>query len=474
MTDTTGGRTFKNVKACNVHHDKNQLLVFALIVAVLLFILEGLSSTPARAASWSSEKRLTFGVSHTTSTSSTDSPESDTKNASTVAKIEPQFALYGQGRHTEIVLLGEAELLGSDSYDEAEFSPRLYGAFDSKLLRNALTLNGSAQVRHESNATSNSSIDSVDPDGESYTNYTANITPNLELSLTNNFAFKLRYGLGAFTSESDQVADSVTNALEMQLDYGDVQQALQFGIAASVNRTDFSTSDVLQQREMSFTAGKQIMRDLSLTASVGRAWSEIPVDAGLPTDTQSNTIEEDTTWNVAITWKPLSRSSFVAAYGENQFGQLPSLRFRHQTRRSTYTLSWSRGLTRSQARLTNLSPIEFSNNQIGDTENSVVDTITEPVIEVTDNRISILEQISASYGLRGRVSGLILNALLTDREFRFASSSTTEKSLSIRSVLTRQLGRRTSIGFSYERNQDLLNSGISDDTLGAEITMEFR
>ncbi len=436
-----------------------------LLVAALL-------SSPVYAAEWSVEKNIQFGIVHN---NSKDLSEPGTQQTTTVGQVKPTLSLTGRGNKTDVLLLTELDFLKSDFADEQTVVPRLYGTIESTLVDRTLFVDSNLSLDKVVVSSDSAISDSLRLDEESSITASFNVNPRLELELADAADLRVRYGFNAYNASSEALKDSQSNRIDVNVDSKVSRTGYQVGTTATLENTEFSEGDPLRQRSVSLNTSKQWGLNWRLNAAVGREWNEIPDQSNVDMSSLPTMTEQSNTWDLGIRWNSGPRTSLMAGYGGGAFGGRPSLEIVHRSRRSTYSLTWSRGLSRFNVTSPDIavavsaedSPAEQSTEFPGS-------TAPGPELAVEDTAITVSEQVRAAYLLRGRVSSLSIESIYTLRDFRFQSEKNSASSLLFRSALERRVSSNTTVRIFYEHARDTAESNLREHRIGLTLRLSIR
>ncbi len=428
------------------------------------------SSRPLMAAEWSVEKSLELGIVHRNSMGFS---ENGSQNI-TVGQVKPSLLLTGRGNKANLLLLTELGYMRSDIEGDQELLPRLYGTLDSTIIDHTLFLDSNITVDTVIVSSGNDAIDSLSLDKEISKTAKVSLNPRLEFEIAEVADLRINYGFNDYSASSDKLLDSRSNSIKIELDSKVSSTGYQVGATANVDNTDFADGNSLKQRNILTKAGKRLGKYWQLNASIGSEWNDVPDQSTLEGAGLAVTKEQATIWDVGLKWIPGRRTSIFAGYGERSYGRSPSLEIVHQTRRSTYSLIWSRDLTRSNVGIFNsvdaISTVE-SDSEASDV---LAGLAGGPALFVEDTTIAISEQVRAAYHLRGRVSSLSIESIYLKQESRFQTDTFSSSNVLLRGSLERRIGYDKSVKFTYEHARGISESQVREDRIGISMNLKIR
>lgn len=422
------------------------------------------------AADWQASRKVTLGVLHSDNVGLVPEPD---RQGATVAQVVPSFSAFREGRRSRLLLLSELEYLRGDEAGAQTLKPRLFGSLESRQTDESLFLGASVDVRRVAENSGNVTLDALRLNDDLRYNYTFNFYPHSRIELGRFADARLGYDFTAFTSSATELQNSVSNALTLDLDHTGAGKRYRLGTSFGYEHTALDGQEPLIQRSAELDGGLSVSQTLELNGTIGREWGRIP---GLSADATDEAITvSGTTWDVGLTWRPLRRTTLTAGYGKRFFGEKPSLEIAHRLRRARFSLGWSRGLTRSRASLPTLEVADLSSGLDDVADSAAVSSLASgPQADVLVNEVAIQEDLRADVRLRGRRTELRFEGLYARQDLRFQQSRELQYTATLRTSLTRSLGRRTSVTVSYQHVRGNSELRYDENQIGAAVTIALR
>ncbi len=451
--------------------DRKACRIAGRTLVIMLGLPMASAMTPANAAQWNLDRRLIVGVLHS---DNPDQLDDESKRGETVGQLKPTLSLFRRGKRSDLLLLSELEYLRSDSDDEDALRPRVFSSLASTVVENRLFFDTSVEVARASTGAGNVVFDSLNLNGEQDTTYDVKVGPRAEVELNPLTDLSLDYTFNAFVAEGDEIRDSTTSQAALDIRHDRSDRGYELGSTLSYEHSDIDDQEPLVERYAATSASVALSSFWQAEGTLGREWTQVPLQTAAAGEPE--TFEENgTVWDVGLTWKPTARTSLSAGYGRRFYGERPRVELTHSTRHARFSLSWSRDLSRSRAVLADPDFPVVSGDPSGSLAGGSTDeALSSPRLERVVNEIAVEEQVRADYRLLGRVSELRLEALYTRQDLEFQSADTNAYDFSVRTSLTRRLGKITSVTASYQHTNGDSESRFHENRVRLALTLDLQ
>lgn len=305
------------------------------------------SSAHLAAADWQITPRLS--VSETYSDNIRLAPKGQ-EQQSFVTDISPGLSVKGTGARFKLSLdYTMQNLFYQGDVSSNNTNHALAATANAELIEQAVYLDSRATI-------SNQNISIAGPQAFDNINDTQNRTEVKTFSLSpywlHSFgsfgSSEVRYTYDVVDYDSNTLARSTGNKLKLQFNSGPQFNNLQWGLNYTAEKISYADSQpasaVADTDSQIFTVNARYRLDskFSLVGYGGYENFNFPVAGNDPSGAS---------WRVGGAWSPTSRTSLEATAGRRFFGSTYALNFRHRTRRTTWSLSYSEDVTsaRTQA-----------------------------------------------------------------------------------------------------------------------------
>lgn len=419
------------------------------------------------AVQWELTREARLGI---VRTDNIDLTGTDPESA-TLFSVEPSLTLEGVGNQSRAVLrLGLEYLYNADRSDGA-IAPELLFDLETNPRNGPLTFDGGLQVRDVPAAGAQSEGDAINRLDELNYSYRLMAGSELRLPLGSASLLTASYDISQLTVPEQEQRESTTQSLFGSIGRENVRNDPFVNLNGEYRRTDLVDDNFLEIRSVSLQAGTPVIPEWQISVEVGREWVDQP---DLLTDEQEDTLfgvdEEPYFWEASVLWRPNQRTSLTAGYGERFFGRRPFLEIERSTRRQTYRLLWTRGVSRAIG-LTGFG--DRSNIDDGLDEPNSDDVFIDPDDANGIGRFVIDEQVSLGWRLDGRVSTLNIDGVRSRTERPGDGDQTTWQ---LRTVFDRRISQRWSWQADHqytveeERGDD---PGFDENRVGLTLNVEF-
>lgn len=152
---------------------------------------------------------------------------------------------------------------------------------------------------------------------------------------------ELRYTFDEIRNHRSDRSDSQGQRVDYTLDSGAAFNRPFWQLSASYQEERFDDGPTGEFGEVGATAGYRFGRSLRVFGTAGQEFNDFAT---------TRREDDDTFWEVGVGWAPTRLTSIEARYGERFFGENRSLSVNHRSRRATYRLSYSEGISSTRRR----------------------------------------------------------------------------------------------------------------------------
>lgn len=423
-------------------------------------LLVGLAVLPqlAGAGDWKLDESVTAGLTYVDRTGNTPSKGS-------VLQVSPQVSLKGQGGRSEADI--NYRLTASQGFgdtDPASLAHNLRARGRVEVIENEFFVGANASAQLVGSSSSTGPVDAINVDSSGRQSYSVQLTPEFRHHL-NRYADIVSQNRIDYVTYDGKNVDGNDDSRSVSANLG-IRSGRYFG------PLDWSL-DVTQSRtKYDLRNDKRKSYDLGVGYRFNNHWRGRGQLGYEKNDVQSNRNDTDgATWNLGFDWTPNSRTSFSAQAGKRYLGTVFSGSARHNTRRTSLSLDFSRDVTnrRSTQLLDSfLFDLDADGNVILDPVTGLPNVVYVPQAQQTDEDY-VSEQIRGVVSIRGRRTTASLTASFTNRDYEVSDSDEDAYSLSL--AVTRQLGGRISASLRSSLSSTDSGAGNDSDTYDVQFTL---
>ncbi len=299
-----------------------------------------LPPSAARAQGWDIVPTLTVAETYT---DNVVLAQEALKQSDWVTQVIPGISIVGNGPRLRLNATYTPEFLYyAKGTRESDVLHRGNAVGTAELAENLLFVEGGARVdQYNISLQGPLTTGNVNVTENRTTATNAYVTPYLQRDFGSSIRGEAKYTLSTFRSDNPTViADNVANRINLRLTNGPARKVFTWDFAYKNERIDYET----QQETFTevFTADAQRLIT-STVGLLGQAGYE-KYDSGIP-----GAFVEDSRWSAGIEWTPTPRTRLVATGGQRFFGDTYGFDFRHRTRLTTWSASYSEDVTTARA-----------------------------------------------------------------------------------------------------------------------------
>lgn len=426
MASARGGARRTSAAGCPGRSDSR--LALPRLVA-LFATLSVVFAIQARAEKWDIVPTLTIAETYT---DNVFLAEESAKREDWVTQVIPGISIAGSGPRLRLNLTYTPEFLYyAEGTRESDVFHRGNAVATAELAEKLLFVEGGARIdQYNISLLGPLTTGNVNVNENRTTASTAYVTPYLQRDFGSDFRGEARYTVSAFKSDDPIVlADNDANRIDLRLRSGPALKVFTWDLAYKREAIDYETRQETLTEVLTADARRLIAATFGLLGQVGYE----KYDSGIP-----GALVEDSRWSAGFEWTPTPRTRLVATAGQRFFGDTYGLDFRHRTRLTSWTASYSEDVETARAQFfvpatgsTASSIDQLFVTQFPDpaTRQKAVDefiartglppNLGAPVNFFTD-QLYLVKRGRASAALTGVRHTLIANAFTETRELVFA------------------------------------------------------
>ena len=365
---------------------------------VVVSVLCLLCPLPAQSGEWAFDSNLggSLGVEFTDNVSS-----SRNGGDRGILKFSPNASLHGEGARIKADI--DASIQISDLGGGNSSNPRLQADTEVELLEDLFFVEANARVTSNAlNPFKDSGSDLSTTNSNRTDTISYDISPYLVWRFGDFANSELRYTFNDQSDTENRTNQSSSNEVSLRLNSGEYFGPFSWGFSYSNEEVDYDQSEDAEFESIDFNIGYRFNRQWQLTGSVGEDTNKIPA---------ANSKTGGGNWSVGANWTPNQRTSVGFSTGEAFYGTNQSFDVSYKRKRSTFTVSYSKGITNSRSLLREQQVFVL----VDEFGRPVVNPITGfPFLVVQD--VAILnegnfvdERMDLGYAWRGKRSNFSLN-----------------------------------------------------------------
>ena len=387
-------------------------------------------------------------------------------SSGTIVQLSPQVSLKGRGGKSEADL--NYRLTASKGFgdtDPASLAHSLNARGRMELIDDLFFLGANAAARLVGDSSTSGAIDSINVDSSGRQSYSLQLTPEFRHHLNRYADIVSRNTFNYVTYDGENV-NSDDNSRSVSTHVG-VHSGRYFG------PVDWRMDVRQTQTKYDLRDDKTTSYDLGAGYRINHRW-RVRGEVGYEkNDIQTNRADTDGgKWNLGFDWTPNPRTSVSAQAGKRYLGTVYSGSVRHNTRRTTLSLDFSRDVT--NRRVTELLDSFFFLR-----DPTTGDFLTDPVTglpiqvnlpqaqQIDEDYIS--EQVRGGVSVSGRRTSASLTASYTKRDYEVSGSN--EDAYSITLAVNRQLGAHISASLRSTLSSTDSGAANSSDTRDLQLTL---
>lgn len=337
MASARGGAQRTSVAGClddtGRHDDLFRLLpLFATLVALL--------ASPAWAQKWEVVPSLTVTE---TFSDNIFLAEEAAKQSDWVTQVIPAISIAGSGPRLRLNLTYAPEFIYyAEGSREQDVFHRGNAVVTAELAKQLLFVEGGARVdQYNISLLGPLTAGNVNITQNRTTASTAYVTPYLQRDFGSAFRGEARFTASTFKSDDPTLlADNDATRINLRLTSGPAHKVLTWDFVYKKEDIDYETRQETLTEVLTADARRLISSSVGLLGQVGYE----KYDSGIP-----GALVEDSRWSAGLEWTPTARTRVVATAGQRFFGDTYGFDFRHRTRLTTWSASYSEDITTARA-----------------------------------------------------------------------------------------------------------------------------
>lgn len=286
----------------------------------------------AQAVDWRFTPNLGAAITYTDNVNQTEVGQD-----ALILSVTPGFSLTSHGsRRLQASVnyaLSAAARFGDDNSHDLYHNLSAVGK--AELIEDFLFIDGTARISQGLISLFGSNTDATTNDTNRATVGVYTLSPYIQKRFGTFATAEVRYTLGGAIFGSNTAADAVTNAFTASLDSGSRFNDLNWSVDYSLYHADNSGTTNSTFERGSVTLGYALSRKLRIFGTYGEERNEF-----LGSNNAGGNF-----YSLGAGWSPSRRTSIEANVGERYFGRTYSFSGRHQTRSSTWRISYSEDIS---------------------------------------------------------------------------------------------------------------------------------
>ncbi len=390
-----------------------------------------------------------------------------------VTDINPGFLYRLRGRRLEVNVDYNLEAILGRKDDPTEINHQLQADSTAEIISERLFFDvRSTYAQTNASNTGRQATDNISLTGNRIDSFTYSVSPNFRQRFGSYANGLVRYTFSEVLNEGDAV-DSRSHLGNLEFESGSRFTRMPWRLAYS--RQHIENEDV-----SNLTSGEdetELQRVEGLVRYLFTRQYGIFVRGGIDdNDFQSATDNDGPFWEAGFTWDPSRRTRLEAGYGDAFFGNFVSFSLSHRSRRTIWELRLAEDVsTTGQDQLAR--GLWSRTDEFGE---PIVDPLDgTPVRNPTDtasltDEVFVKRRFDGSVALKGRRSDLTLQGFNENREFQ--RSGQTESVYGISVDVSRNLSRKSKVGFGGRWQETDFRDGLREDTRwegSARMTRQF-
>lgn len=353
---------------------------------------------PAQAGEWAFDANAggSVGIEFTDNVSS-----SSNANDRNILTFSPHASLHGESARIKADIDASVQL--NDLGGGQSSNPRLQADGEVELLEDFFFVEASSRITSNAlNPFQNSGSDLSTTNSNRTDTISYDISPYLVWRFGDFADSELRYTFNDQSDTENQTNQSSSNEVSLNLTSGQYFGPFSWGLSYSKEDIDYEETEDAEFEAVNLNLGYQLNRQWQLTGSVGEDTNEIP---------DANSKTGGGKWTVGTRWTPNVRTSVQVSTGESFFGSTQSLDASYRRKRSTFTATYSKGVSNARSLLREQQVFVL----VDEFGNPIINPLTGfPFLVALDvatlNEGNFVdERFNVGYAWSGKRSGLSLN-----------------------------------------------------------------